>query len=642
MDFFQAQDAARRSTFWLVVLFVLAVIGLVVLTNLLVVGVIIYIREEPAGPILDSVLAHFHTTEAWVIGLGVVVLVGLGSLFRMLQLAGGGPAVAEALGASPVPRDSADPLHRALLNVVEEMAIASGTPVPRVYLMDEPGINAFAAGWTPNDAVVAVTRGAVELLSRDELQGVVAHEFSHILNGDMRLNIRLAGVLYGILLLGELGYYIMRSLRHVRPSRSEKGGGGAVAAILALGLGLMLIGYTGTFFGNWIKSLVSRQREFLADASAVQFTRNRDGISGALKKIGAGSAGSLLQSPASPEFSHAYFARGVASTLYSIFPTHPPLEKRIKRLDPRWDGRFVEPVWQRPAGPQDMPEGKAEAATMTAVLGAAVTASVRHTGRPDQEQQDYARELLTRLPPEIREASANPQSARALMYALVLDTDDQLQTRQWQVIDRHADGAVALDARKLIPMVAALEPVMRLPLIDLCLPTLRALSVDQYQQFREVLTGLMAADKKIRLSEWVLQYLVLRSLDMAFGLRKPARQVHAVLGSAKQGLETILSLIAHAEHADAAEAERAFATGRGAIGAGALTFVPPEQLNLKQLDQAMLELERMKSPLKRRFLEACAACIAMDGSATVKGFELLRAVAGGLDCPMPPVPQPPS
>jgi len=641
MDFFQAQDAARRRTGWLVLLFALAVLGLILLTNLLVLAVLLYAGSQPFPSQREALLAYLHSPTALAVALGVAVLVGLGSLFRMVQLAGGGAVVAESLGGRLLPRDSADGDERRILNVVEEMAIASGTPVPPVYLLDEPAINAFAAGWTANDAVIGITRGALRQLSRDELQGVVGHEFSHILNGDMRLNIRLMGVLYGILLLGEIGYFVLRSLGRgrVRVSSSKKGGGG-VAAILLLALGLVVIGYAGTFFGNWIKALVSRQREYLADASAVQFTRNRDGIAGALKKIGAVSAGSELASPAAPQFSHAYFANGVASSWQSLFATHPPLDERIRRIDPQWDGRFVAPSpppAETPEGDSDRGQAARRAALLTGVLAAGAGAVVASAGRPAAAQQDYARDLLARLPPALREASENPQSARALLYVLVLDGDAAQQAVQWRLIGQRADAGVVPLARRLAPLLSDLEPGMRLPLVSLCLPTLRQLSPLQYRSFRDLLSELMAADGRIRLSEWMIRHLVLRSLDLAFGLRKRPRQSHFVLGQARPALEAMLSLLAHAEHPEAVDAERAFAAGRDAIGAGALRFVARDSLDLARLDAAMVELERLKTPLKRRFLQACAACIALDGQATVAGGELLRTLAGALDCPLPPL-----
>ena len=312
MDFFQSQDTARRNTTRLIVFFALAVICLIVITNLLVMVLFGFLQTGEEGVTLEVIAAQFDWEVFFIIGALVTLVILGGSVYKTLALSGGGTTVAESLGGRLISHNTTDLHERKVLNVVEEMAIASGTPVPPVYLMDdEQGINAFAAGYTPSDAVIGVTRGTIAYLSREELQGVIAHEFSHILHGDMRLNIRLIGVLHGILLIGLIGYYILRSVR----GGSSKNAG----PILGLGLGLLVIGYAGTFFGNLIKASVSRQREFLADASAVQFTRNKQGIAGALKKIGGHSYGSVLDTPEAPSMSHAYFSTGVSSFLQSMF-----------------------------------------------------------------------------------------------------------------------------------------------------------------------------------------------------------------------------------------------------------------------------------------------------------------------------------
>ncbi len=337
MNFFESQDRVRKHTALLVVLFVLAVITLIVMTNLLVMIVFGFINSEQlrdGGTFLRQM--DWRTFAAVSAGVGVVVLAG--SLYKILALSGGGKVVAESLGGQLIPQDTRDPNQRKLLNVVQEMAIASGTPAPPVYLLaNEPGINAFAAGFSPRDAVIGVTQGAIDHLSRDQLQGVIAHEFSHIFNGDMRLNLRLMGVLNGILILGILGYYLLYSASFSRGRRSNDQG---AAAMLALAIGLIVIGFAGTFFGGLIKAAVSRQREFLADASAVQFTRNPNGIAGALKRIGGLESGSKVENPGAPEVSHAFFAQGVSGFMQGLSATHPPLAERILRIDPQWDGKF--------------------------------------------------------------------------------------------------------------------------------------------------------------------------------------------------------------------------------------------------------------------------------------------------------------
>lgn len=337
-DFFDRQDVARRNTTRLVILFVLAVLAIMASVDLLLAATMGYLARDPRTGAIDWTLA----ADPQLLGLAVVgtlILVGGGSLYKTAQLRGGGRIVAEQLGGRRLNPDSRVPAERQLLNVVEEMAIASGSPAPPVYLLDqEDGINAFAAGFTPADAVIGVTRGAAERLTRDELQGVIAHEFSHIFNGDMRLNIRLIGLLHGILIIGLLGYFILRMTAFSGRGRRSKQGSSALP-LLALGAGLMAVGFFGTFFGNLIKAAVSRQREFLADASAVQFTRQPEGLAGALKKIGGAATGSTIQSPNAPEASHMFFGRAT-SGFSALFSTHPPLAARIRVIEPAWDGTF--------------------------------------------------------------------------------------------------------------------------------------------------------------------------------------------------------------------------------------------------------------------------------------------------------------
>jgi Zn-dependent protease with chaperone function len=643
MNFFEAQDRARRSTLWLVLLFGLAVIGLILLTNLLVMFVITYqqtglvtLGNRPGQPALpwDTFIP---------VALGVSVLVAGGSLFKLLQLAGGGRVVAETLGGQVIAQNSKDALHRKILNVVEEMAIASGLPVPSVYLLEEPGINAFAAGWMPGDAVIGITRGAVQQLSREELQGVIAHEFSHILNGDMRLNVRLTGVLHGILLLGLLGYHLMRTLRYARSSRSRNGGG-IIAALLVLALGLIVIGYVGSFFGNWIKALVSRQREYLADSSAVQFTRSRDGIAGALKKIGGLHHGSRLQSPAAAEFSHAYFAQGVSAFAQSLFATHPPLATRIRRIDPRWNGKFTPPKTVAPGVSETVNAGAAgdtgKGQATAVVMGAAVADAlwgIEHIGNPSLAHVGYAKELLAAFPPALKAETQDPYGVRAVIYALLIQADAAVQKRQWDVLRSQDDSGVYAKTGKLAPVVAALDRRLRLPLMDLSLPALRALTPPQYQVFRNVVLGLMHADNKISLGEWIMQRLLLHRLDESHGLRKRPPARYSLLGAVKAESELLLSLVAYAEHSDDAAAARAFDTGRKAIGAGALTIIARKDLSLERLNDAVDKLEQLKPLIKPRLLKACAACIGTDGQVSVDGIELLRALASSLDSPMPPV-----
>ena len=347
MNFFQAQDDARKKTLWLAVLFSAAVLSLILLTNLLVAAVYVWTSNYAGPEQLNLVgLLSALPTETWLlITTGVLGVVGVASLYKFLIVRGGGRTIAESLGGRLLTYDTTAGNSRRLLNVVEEMAIASGVPVPPVYLIPEDSINAFAAGFGPDDAVIGVNQGTLELLSRDELQGVIAHEFSHILNGDVRINLRLIAILHGILFLGMLGYGILRGVGHGR--RTSSSGNNSALPVIGLAVGLLVIGYAGTFFGNLIKAAVSRQREYLADAAAVQFTRNPDGISGALKKIGGHYQGSEIRSAAAGEASHMFFGQVRTLFLNNLTATHPPLEKRIRAIDPRWDGLRPRPPGDR-------------------------------------------------------------------------------------------------------------------------------------------------------------------------------------------------------------------------------------------------------------------------------------------------------
>ena len=636
MDFFQSQDAARRNTGRLVILFILAVIAIMVMIYLLVAMIFLSAgRGESAAPLLHPGL---------MLGVGgiTIAIVGLGSLYKMGQLRAGGGFVAESLGGAPIRPDTTDPVERRLLNVVEEMAIASGTPCPPVYMMQqEKGINAFAAGFSPEDAVIGVTRGCAEQLSRDQLQGVIAHEFSHILNGDMRLNIRLIGILHGILVIGIIGYFILRSSLYTGAAyrRSSKRGG--AGAILALGAGLAVIGFVGTFFGNWIKAAVSRQREFLADASAVQFTRSPSGIAGALKRIGGYAHGAKVESPNAPEASHMFFGRAITSGLNSMFATHPPLPVRIKRIEPSWDGEFIttgpaiereEPGAQVPlAGFAGAPAAAAESPAPPRI------SAVEQIGRPTRQHIDYAAQLIGQIPEPVINIARESYGARALIYALLLNREAEPRRIQMQQLSEHADVGVYDLTGKLLPAVQQLPQGLRLPLVDLALPALRGLTASQYQAFSENVMVLVEADEKIDLFEWALQRIILRHLEPHFARVKPPVTHYYALGRLGRQCSVLLSTLAYVGHRDRPAAQRAFSLGISRLDVRSTSMLPPESCTVKALDDALDELNRTAPRVKQRIMTACAACISADRQVTVDEAELFRALCDGLSCPMPPL-----
>jgi Zn-dependent protease with chaperone function/uncharacterized tellurite resistance protein B-like protein len=630
MDFFERQQQARGVTARLMVYFTLAVV-LIVLSVYLVLA-LIFLQEERGGA------ARLWDPGLFAGAVGVTLaVIGLGSMAKILELARGGSAVATALGGRPVDTQSRDPDERKLLNVVEEMAIASGVPVPEVYLLErEEGINAFAAGYAPQDAVIGVTRGCMRLLSRDELQGVIAHEFSHLLNGDMRLNLRLIGVLNGILCLALIGRMMLR-MSAVRSS-GRKGGN----PLPLIGLALLILGAVGLFFGRLIKSAVSRQREFLADAAAVQFTRNPDGLVGALKQIGGLAQGSNVGTPRAEEASHLFFGNALSGQRLSWFATHPPLLERIRVWEPAFDGNY--PVTQRVAiGASRPPEGKPAAGALPPILRGAAAAvivggALAQAGQPTVDHLEYASALLARLPEDLREAAHEPMMATALVYALMMDGEPERRETQLKLLTGLVSGPVMTEVRRLLKRTGAVAASVRLPVVELCLPALRRLSPGQYAEFERAIGELVAADGQIEIHEYALQHMLRRHLEPQYRrVRRPVIQYH-VLKPLLPDLVVVLSVLAQVGHETPEAVAVAFAAGMRGVEAPGLESRPMElaRANLGELDAALGRLTEAAPALKRRILEACANAVSADGRLAVREAELLRAIADALDCPLPP------
>jgi Zn-dependent protease with chaperone function len=641
MNFFESQEHAHKRTTLLVVLFVLAVIALILVANVLVMVVFGLIGSEQlqnGGTLIRQMDWKTFAT----VGAGVSVVVVAGSLYKIVALSAGGKVVAESLGGQLIPQNAQDLNQRKLLNIVEEMAIASGTPAPPVYLLaNESGINAFAAGFSPRDAVIGVSQGAIEHLSREQLQGVIAHEFSHIFNGDMRLNIRLMGALNGILVLGMLGYYLLysSSFSGHRRGNSKEGGG-----ILALAVGLMVIGFAGTFFGALIKASVSRQREYLADATAVQFTRNPNGIAGALKRIGGLAAGSTIENPGAPEVSHAFFAQGIAGPMQWLAATHPPLEKRILRIDPTWDGKYDSS--DQPETARDVQQtGQAHfrarpdfASSADAVAAGAamvgVMTAMDQIGNLKQEAVDYARSLLSELPQAIKEAARDPYGARALIYCMVLDKGQEVRSKQLKCLQDLADPDVYALTLKLMPQMNELDVKFRLPVVDIAISALKQLSSSQYSPFKRNMTALIQMDSRVDLMEWSLQKILFRHLDGQFFKQTPVKASYSDPESLKREIELVLSMMAHAGSQNMNDAEGAFEAAAQVLEFSGLTLLVKDQIKIVDLDLALESLDKLKPLAKSRFLKACVASIWHDQRATAVEIELLRAFSGVLDCPM--------
>ena len=639
-DFFERQDIARRNTSRLVFLFVLAVPAIIVSVDLLLAAVFGYLGRDLETGAMDLALA-FDPGVMAVAVIGTLLVVVGGSTYKVMELWGGGRVVAEQLGGRLLNQNSAVPYERRLLNVVEEMAVASGTPAPPVYLLEhEQGINAFAAGFTPSDAVLGVTRGTAERLSRDELQGVIAHEFSHILNGDMRLNIRLIGLLHGILIIGLIGYFLFRVAAFSGMGRRRDRQGNQLP-LIAFGAGLMFIGFFGSFFGGMIKAAVSRQREFLADASAVQFTRNPEGIVCALKKIGGFLTGSKIENPNAPQASHMFF--GLATSGFtSLFATHPPLGERIRRLEPSWDGEFLESA--PTGGPGVAPP--LEAAGLAGFAGAtpagagtepSLSQAVDKIGQPTTQHLDYAARLIDRLPTPLIEAAHEPYSARAVVYGLLIDPQADIRRVQLARLSTAGDQGVFDEMMRLLPMVERLDRRARLPLVEISAATLRALTRAQYERFKQNIAELVLADNRIGLFEWSLQRILLHDLEGQFGQVPSPRVRYKTLARLVPQCEAVLSTLAHVGHHEPTAVEHAFALGWQQLGLPEAGPRALEESGLEVLDVALVELEAAAPSLKRRVLQAAAACIAADLAVTANEVELLRAMSAALGCPMPPL-----
>jgi Zn-dependent protease with chaperone function len=584
----------------------------------------------------------------WVT-LGTLTVIGLGSLYKISELSGGGEHVALMLGGRAVDPQTRDPAERRLLNVVEEMALASGIAVPPVFVLEnESGINAFAAGHQPSDAVVAVSAGALRYLTRDELQGVMGHEFSHILNGDMRLNLRLIGIVYGILVLAVIGYYVMRFSGSFSSSDSKKSGG--AAGVFLFGIVLMVLGYIGVFFGNLIKSAISRQREFLADASAVQFTRNPGGISGALKKIGGLSEGSRIRDAHAEEVSHMFFGNAFTGGFFNLFATHPPLEERIRALEPDFDGRFpdVEPVSNlaeaAPKRPRTvlpnilgMPGAMAAGAVVPAVAALDSGSTTQRIGRQGAAELNRAGQLIGDLPQPLLDAVREPFVAPAVIYALLLSREDEtVRAKQLQLLQSRIERSLFDHIQEMVPLVDSLVAASRLPLVELAVPALKKASQPQYGQFREVVDALVNVDGTVDLYEYCLRTVLFSYLDVHFGLKRPMAIHYRTVKSVAQPLAVVLSTLAYVGHTRPEDAQRAYACGTENLPLPT-AILPLSQCRLPAFDAALGELARSSPEVKRSILAAMAACVAADGKIMPAETEILRAVAAVLGCPMPPL-----
>lgn len=625
MNFFEHQEQARSSTGKLLLLFTLAIAALVGVTSYVVALALATTEARSGRPVnlqgpipLDIVLGT---------AMVIVSVVGLGALYRIAQLRSGGRVIAESMGGRLLNRHDAGADENKILNVVEEMALAAGMPVPPVYIIDDDAINAFAAGYRQQDAVIGITRGAIRLLKRDELQGVIAHEFSHIFNGDMRLNLRLIGWLHGLLLLGLIGGQLLR-FRYLAGSRKNN----AAGAMVVLGLALAVLGYTGVFFGNLIKSAVSRQREFLADASAVQFTRNPEGIGNALKKIGGYALGSRLMTQEATEISHMLFGEGeMRRGIGGMFATHPPLAERIRRIDPRWDGQLINPEKEREIAYSSLPDEPPAASVQATASNAEklATVLVGAVGTASAQSLGFAQAHLSAIPDSAKQQLHTPLEASLLMFGvLIAQSHPQVARTQLEFLQKQLPAAsfslLAQQLKMLMPMARELD----LTLVELAQPALRQLSPDQLRQFLKMINELITIDGEVTLDEWCMGRLLTHYLDDSQGM--PAR---LSLDDCLEECRVLLSSLAVAGHDDE-DAKAAFAAGCNSAQIPVVTLLASD---IHALENAIDKLVQLKPLQKPRLLKAMVACVQHDGKVTAEELDLLRVVAAVLDCPLPPL-----
>jgi len=632
MDFFQRQEIARRNTKFLEVYFALAVMGTVLAIYL---GAVLLVNLY-MGSKTDSDGNVVLWDPQLFLGVSLVTLfiIFSSSLCKISQLSSGGSVVAKMLGGGPINAHTTDLNEKKLLNVVEEMAIASGTPVPRLYLLpDEDGINAFAAGHTTGDMVICVTRGALKYLTRDELQGVIGHEFSHILNGDMRLNLRLMGIVFGILSLTLLGRILLQTRGRKNP-------------LPLIGLLLLVVGSIGVLFAKLIKSAVNRQREFLADAASVQFTRNPEGLADALKKVG--SSGSRIDDPNAEDASHFFFANGLTESVFNWMSTHPPLEERIRELDPNWDGQFVpvHPVWSEAAATQAQQPPSSTGQDALQHLGNLVTAQafpaaiasaaiLSQVGTPTARHLDYAADVMAKINESLIDAAHSAMSAVALVYALLLSPDETVRKSQMEQLQ--ANPIIAHETERLFSIVQTLESRARLPLATLSITALRNLSAAQYAQFKTNIPAIIALNGQTDLFAYVLQKIVLRRLDPHFNPPQNRVPQYYAIKPLLPDCAVLLSAVACAGQVEPADIESAFNLGAKQLDDPAHVLqLDMTAYDLTKIDAALDRLNQGAPQIKKAILGACAETVAADGVIQENEAELLRAIADTLDCPIPP------
>ncbi len=631
MDFFAAEAAAHRRTRRLLIAYALAVASVVFAITWVVTAIYTLFSTNvySSQPYTERMLGHpgalFFTATA------VLATIGIAALHRMAQLRDGGGAVAVAMGGVRVTRETQDPARHRLLNIVEELAIACGLPVPELYVLEqESGINAFAAGFAPTDAAISVTRGALEQLNREQLQGVIGHEFSHILNGDMRLNTRLVGPLFGLLVIAIAARVGMRGFQFGRRA------GPLIGAAVAV----MVLGYLGAALGRLLQSAICRQREFLADASSVQFTRSTDGLRDALARIGRAPTGSLLSTPAGEDLAHFF----IAPSSERLYSTHPPLGARIRALDPHFDLKLLE-VPER--GHADLPADGAPSAALAPRRVAGVAAASAgsdsrpalsdHVGNPGLDAVHYAAAVRAALPPDIEAALARGSTAACLWLAVALSTDEAVRARQLALVGTSEGAPVAAAVTALGKRLKSVPVVQYLPLLQRALPALKSLPADRRRAIAALTANLGKVTGHVYALEYLLGALATRYLvDQMDPVAKPGT---LALDACAAELGVLFAVLARSGADETIAARRAYERGLAAL-------LPRERPDYREfdeagwppaLDAALKRLRDLSPAAKELLVDALGHTVLHDGLIEIEEAEMLRAVAALLRCPLPPL-----
>ena len=656
MDFFDRQAHAQKQTRRLVWLFGLTILAVLAVNNMLV-GALAYVFFNSKLEFVSAFFyllgealvypAHFlklilHWQTAVWISFGTLLSIVAGCIYKIRQLSDGGAVVAEFLGGRRVSAQPNDADEQRLRNVVEEMAVAAGLPVPEIYVLDnERGLNAFAAGHTRDDAAIGVTRGCVKLLTRDELQGVIAHEFSHILNGDTRLNMKLIGVAHGLFwptLLGRALIYGSEATSDDTASFFVEADRAKILPTAPLGFLFVVFGSLSLPFVRLIKSGICRQREVLADAAAVQFTRNPPGIAGALKKIGGLFKQGRLDTPHAEVASHLYFANYDYEPWLNFLSTHPPVAERISALDPYFDGNFPKVKMLAPSqAERDLAFERALGSTLAAER-ALPAQGLMLTGTVSPEHIKQAALVRYNLPDEVKNAVRTADGAASVIFSLLLSDDETVREKQRHILRTRLAPDAFEKFTTLTPQIQTLGDRFKLALAEFAVPALRENNLDEHDAFHQTLQQLVEADGAIDLFEFTLMKMVARQLRAHFdGPDLPRARFYGRVQDVLPECALLLSALAHVGQEGETEARQAFARGAEFLDVPnvKIPFLTRDQWDLEKVDRALQKISGHHDPLKRNVLLACGKTVAADGQVTEREAELLRAIADSLDCPMP-------